>query len=99
MKQLIKLKAAKAAHLLINLDDQLFEKIFGYTFAALVDKLINTTSKEENQIIIKDIENNRDKIYQEYKFDESIFKQRGNLHDAVKIILEINWIISIRWSQ
>ena len=99
MKQLIKLKAAKAAHLLINLDDQLFEKIFGYTFAALVDKLINTTSKEENQIIIKDIENNRDKIYQEYKFDESLFKQRGNLHNAVKIILEINWIISIRWSQ
>ena len=32
----------KAAHLLIDLDDQLFEKIFGYTFAALVDKIINT---------------------------------------------------------
>ena len=90
MKQLIKLKAAKAAHLLINLDDQLFEKIFGYTFAALVDKLINTTSKEENQIIIDDIENNKNKIYEEYKLDESIFKQRRNLYDAVKVILEIN---------
>ena len=94
MKQLIKLKAAKAAHLLINLDDQLFEKIFGYTFAALVDKLINTTSKEENQIIIKDIENNRNKIYEEYKFDDSIFKQRGNIHDTVKIILEINELLT-----
>ena len=94
MKQLIKLKAAKAAHLLINLDDQLFEKIFGYTFAALVDKLINTTSKEENQIIIKDIENNKNKIYEEYKFDESIFTQRCNLHDAVKIILEVNELLT-----
>ena len=41
-------------------------------------------------MIIKDVKNNRDKIYEEYKSDESIFKQRGNLHDAVKIILEIN---------
>ena len=56
---------------------------------------MNTTSKEENQIIIKDIENNRNKIYEEYKFDESIFKQRGNLHDAVKIILEINELLTL----
>ena len=90
MKQLIKLKAAKAAHLLINLDDQLFEKIFGYTFAALVDKLINTIDKEENQIIVDDIENNKGKIYKEYKFDEAVIKHRGDLTDAVKIILEIN---------
>ena len=73
-----------------ELDDQLFEKIFGCKFATLVEKLINTTSKEENQIIIKDIENNKDKINEEYKFDDSIFKQRGNLDGAVKIILEIN---------
>ena len=94
MKQLIKLKAAKAAHLLINLDDQLFEKIFGYTFAALVDKLINTIDKEENQIIIDDIENNRDKIFREYKFDKSVIKQSGDLSDAVKIILEINEVLT-----
>ena len=94
-----KIFKAKAAYILNDIADNLFEKIFGCKFATLVDKLINTTSKEENQIIIKDIENNRDKIYQEYKFDESLFKQRGNLHNAVKIILEINWIISIRWSQ
>ena len=31
-----------------------FKKIFGHTFAALADKLINTTSKEENEIIIND---------------------------------------------
>ena len=85
-----KIFKANAACVLNDIADNSFEKIFDCKFATLVDKLINTASKEENQIIIKDIENNRDKIYEEYKFDESIFKQRGNLHDAVKIILEIN---------
>ena len=47
-----KIFKTKAAHLLIDLDDQLFEKIFGYTFAALVDKLINTIDKEENQLLL-----------------------------------------------
>ena len=41
-----KIFKAKAAHLLNDLDKQLFEKIFVYTFAALVDKLINTIDKE-----------------------------------------------------
>ena len=56
---------------------------------------INTIDKEKNQTIVDDIENNKDKIYEEYKFDESIFKQRGNLHDAVKIILEINELLTL----
>ena len=85
-----KIFKAKAAYLLNDLDKQLFEKIFGYTFAALVDKVINTIDKEKNQIIIDDIENNKSKIFEEYKFDESVIKQRDNLYDAVKIILEIN---------
>ena len=89
-----KIFKAKAACVLNVIADYLFEKIFGCKFATLVDKLINTTSKEENQIIIDDIENNKDKIYEEYKSDESIFKQRGNLHDAVKIILEINELLA-----
>ena len=46
---------AKAAHTLNDINEQLFEKIFGHTFAALADKLINTTNKEENKIIIDDI--------------------------------------------
>ena len=37
------------------MDEYLFKEIFGHTFAALADKLINTTSKEENKIIINDI--------------------------------------------
>ena len=37
-----KIFKANAAYILNGLDEQLFEKIFGDTFAALVDKLINT---------------------------------------------------------
>ena len=49
----------------------MFKEVFGHTFVELVEKLINTVDKkEENQTIVDDIENNKDKIYKEYKFDE-----------------------------
>ena len=58
-----KIFKAKAAYLLNDLDEQLFEKIFGHTFTALIDKLINTVDKtEENQIIINEIKNNSKKL-------------------------------------
>ena len=50
-----KIFKAKAAYILNYLDEQLFEKIFGHTIVALVDKLINTIGEEENKIIIVDI--------------------------------------------
>ena len=49
------------------LDEQLIKKIFGHTFVALVDKLINTIGEEENKIIIDDIKKietkSRSKMY------------------------------------
>ena len=89
-----KIFKAKAAYVLNELDDQLFMRIFGYTFAALVDKLINKVDKKENQTIVDDIENNKDKIFGEYKFDTAVIKQSGDLIDAVKIILEINEVLT-----
>ena len=80
----------KLAHILNDADDNLFKEIFGFTSVELADKLINTTSKEENQMFINDIKKNKDKILEEYKFDKCVIKQRGNLHDAVKVILEFN---------
>ena len=71
-----KIFKAKAAYLLNELDEQLFEKVFGHKFAALEDELINTIDKEEHQIIIEDIENNRDKFFEEYKFNKSIIKTK-----------------------
>ena len=43
----------------------MFKEVFGHAFAELVEKLINTVDKEGNQIIIDDIENNREKIFEQ----------------------------------
>ena len=39
-----------------EIDENLFEQIFDHKFETLANKLINTTNKEENQIIGKNIE-------------------------------------------
>ena len=39
-----------------EIDEKLFEQIFGHKLIKLVDKLINTTGKKENQIIVKNFE-------------------------------------------
>ena len=57
-----KIFKAKAAYVLNDVDDNLFEKIFGCEFVTLVDKLINTTSKEENQMLINDIKKTKIKF-------------------------------------
>ena len=45
----------KLAHLSNTIDEKLFKQIFGQKFETLGNKLINTTSKEENQIIVNEI--------------------------------------------
>ena len=52
----------KLAHLSNIIDKKLFEQIFGHTLIKLADKLINTTNKEENQIIVNSINKNKDKF-------------------------------------
>ena len=52
----------KLAHLSNEIDEKLFEQIFGHTLIKLADKLINTTNKEENQIIVKNINANKIKL-------------------------------------
>ena len=81
-------------HLLIDLNENIFEKVYCCSFTVLVEKLMNTIDKkEENQIIVDDIKNNKDKIYKEYNFDKDVIKHRGDLLDAAKIILEINEVL------
>ena len=55
------------AYMSNDIDEKLFEQIFGHTLIILADKLINTTDKKQNQIIVKIIEINKDKLFKEEK--------------------------------
>ena len=44
-----------------EIDKKLFEQIFGHTLETLANKLINTTFKKGNQIIVNNINKNKDK--------------------------------------
>ena len=77
----------------MSLTSNYLKKIFGDKFATLVDKPINTTSKEENQMFINDIKKNEDKIFEQDEFDKFIIQsshKRGDLSDAIKVILQFN---------
>ena len=58
----LKIFKLKFAYISSDIDKKLFEEVFGHTFVTLVDKLINTTNKEENQTTINDIKKNKDKL-------------------------------------
>ena len=88
-----KIFKVKAAYLVNDVGKESFKKIFDHPFLKLADKLLNATSKEENKIIINDIKNNRDKIFEPADFNNYVIKQGykcGDLNDAVKMLLEFN---------
>ena len=81
------------------IDKKIFEQIFGHTFETLANKLINTTNKEENQIIVNNIKENKEKLYKEKLYVEDATRpfydsviqpsdQCNNLTDAVNLILD-----------
>ena len=74
------------------IDEKLFETIFGHTLETLTSKLINTTNKEENQIIVNNIHKNKDKIYEQDDSDWVIQPndQQIDLIDAIDLILDFN---------
>ena len=82
----------KLANILNDVDDNLFKEIFCLTSVELADKLINTTSKEDNQMIIDHIEIKRDKIFEQV-YGQYVIQpphKRTDLLDTVKVILEFN---------
>ena len=88
----LRLFKLKLAHILNDVDDNLFTEIFGFTSVELADKLTNVTSKEGNHMLIDLIEIKRDKIY-ERKYGQYVIKpthKRTDLLDTVKIILYFN---------
>ena len=94
----LKIFKEKFAYISNYIDEKLFEEIFGHTFVTLADKLVNTTNKEENQIIIDDFKKSKDKLYKQddfYNFVIQPWDKRVDLLDAAKIILEFNEIIQL----
>ena len=51
----LKIFKLKFAYISNDIDENLFEEVYGHKFVTLADKLINTTNKEENQIIVNNI--------------------------------------------
>ena len=94
----LRLFKLKFSNIFNDVDDDLFKEIFGHTSVKLADKLINTTSKEENQMLVNDIEINRDKIFEQDEFNKFVIKQahkRGDLLDTVRVILRFNEVLSL----
>ena len=82
----------KFAHILNDVDDNLFTEIFDLTSVELADKLINATSKEDNQMLIGLIETNKYKIYEQV-YNQYVIEpaqKRADLLYAVKVILKFN---------
>ena len=83
------------------IDKKIFKQIFGHAFETLANKLINTKNKEENQIIVKNIYENKEKLYEEKLYEEdemSAFYDYviqpsdwcNNLIEAINVILDFN---------
>ena len=75
-----------------EIDKKLFEQIFGHTLIKLADKLINTINKEENQIIVKNINKNKNKLLEKDDFGDWVIQaqQRSDLKYTIDLILNFN---------
>ena len=82
------------------IDKKLFKQIFGHTFETLANRLINTTNKEENQIIINNINENTEKRYEKdetNRFYDDVIQpsdRRNSLIEAINLILVFETIQS-----
>ena len=71
------------AHTFDDFDDNLFKEIFGHTSVKLADKLMNITSKEQNQMFINDIDINRDKIFEQDKYGKFVIQPTHKCDDLL----------------
>ena len=80
------------------IDKKLFKQIFGHTFETLANKLINTTNKEENQVIVKNINKNKYKLFQMDEFYEFVIQPSDrhiNFINSINLILNFNETIQL----
>ena len=89
------------AHLSNIIDKKLFKQIFGHTFETLANKLINTRNKEENQVIVNNINENKEKLYEKdetdsfYDYVIQPSDQGNDLIEAINLILDFNKTIQL----
>ena len=74
-----------------KIDKNLFKQIFDHTVIKLADKLINTRNKEENQIIIKNIAKNKDKLFKEDEFYDFLIQLQKR--SDLKYIIDLKYIL------
>ena len=91
--KIFKLKLADMSN---EIEEELFEQIFGHTLIKLANKLI-TTDKEENQVIVKNIEKNKDKLFKEDEFYNFVIQpqKRSYLKYTIDLILDFNETIQL----
>ena len=77
-----------------EIDEDVFEQIFSHTHIKLADKLINATNKEENKMIVKNInKNNNTKLFEMDDFNDWVIQssdRRINLIEPINLILGFN---------
>ena len=85
----------KLAHLLKIIDKKLFEQIFGHTLET-ANKLINTTNKEENQLIVDNINKNKDKLCEQDDFSDWVIQPKDQcINLTIDLILDFNETIQL----
>ena len=89
-----KIELAKMSN---DIEENLFEQIFGHTLIKFADKLINTTNKDENQLVVKNIWRNKDKFFERDEFNDWVIQpnsQRIYLLGAINLILNLKTKLS-----
>ena len=93
----LKIFKLKLADISNEIDENLLETIFDHTLTKLADKLINTTNKEKNQIIVNNIHKNKDKLLERDEFGDWVIQaqQCSDLKYTIDLILNFKETIRL----
>ena len=93
----------KLAYLSNIIDKKIFKQMFGHTFETLANKLINTANKEENQITVNNINENKTKLYEDETkpFHDYVIQpsNQHNLIEANNVILDFHEKFNQTWFE